>query len=73
MRLTSFWDFKEELPIYYLDIIAHRDISDLIAKEFDVIHESPQLVVINNGKLIYNASHMGISVKNLHSVLEVKN
>ncbi len=73
MRLSSFWDFKEELPIYYLDLIAFREISTLIAEHFDVKHESPQLLVIKDGECLYNASHMGISVKELHSELEVKN
>ena len=73
MRLTSFWDFNQELPIYYLDLIAFREISNLIADTFDVAHESPQLLVIKEGKCIYNASHLSISVKDLHSALGVEN
>jgi bacillithiol system protein YtxJ len=72
-RLTSFWDFKEELPVYYLDLIAFRNISNLIAEQFEVQHESPQLLVIKAGKCIYKASHLSISVKDLHTQLEVKN
>ena len=70
-RLSSFWDFKEELPLYYLDLIAHRDLSSLIAEKFNVRHESPQLIVIKNGKSIYDESHMSISVKTIRSELEV--
>ncbi|MBL4594452.1 MAG: bacillithiol system redox-active protein YtxJ [Flavobacteriales bacterium] len=72
MRLVSFWDFKGELPIYYLDLIAFRDISNLIAEQFNVPHESPQLLIIKDGKCVYNASHLSISVKNIHSELGVK-
>ncbi|MBL4670102.1 MAG: bacillithiol system redox-active protein YtxJ [Flavobacteriales bacterium] len=67
MRLTSFWNFEDELPIYYLDLISFREISGLIAEKFGVQHESPQLLIIKNGDCIYNASHMSISVKALHS------
>jgi len=70
-RLSSFWDFNDELPIYYLDLIAFRDLSGLIAEKFNIQHESPQLLVIKNGKCVYEASHMSISVKTLHAELEV--
>jgi bacillithiol system protein YtxJ len=72
-RLSLSWDFKEELPIYYLDLLSYRHISDLIAEKFNVFHESPQLIVIKNGKVIYHNSHLSISVKDLHLALEVKN
>ncbi len=72
-RISASWDFKDELPIYYLDLLSYRDLSNLIAEKFNVFHESPQLIVIKDGKVIYNASHLSISVKNLHQALEVKN
>ena len=69
-RLSSFWDFNEELPIYYLDLIAYRGLSDSIAQQFDIMHESPQLLVIKNGECVYDASHLSISVKDLHAELK---
>lgn len=42
---------------YYLDLIAHREISNRIAQLFSVEHQSPQVIVIRNGKAIYDASH----------------
>lgn len=69
-RLSSFWDFKEELPIYYLDLIAYRELSSLIAQKFNVQHESPQILIVKKGECVYDASHMAISVKSLHSELE---
>ena len=52
---------------YYLDLIAHRNISNKVAEEFDIFHESPQVLLIKNGECIYNESHMGIS---MHEILE---
>ena len=70
-RLESSWDFdSEKLPIYYLDLISYREISNLIAKKFDVEHESPQLLIIKDGECFYHESHMSISVKNVHSGLQ---
>ena len=71
-RISSFWDFNEKLPLYYLDLITYRAISNLIAQQFEVAHESPQLLVINNGTCIYHSSHMEISLKNLETALKIK-
>lgn len=73
MRLSSFWNFNEELPLYYIDIIAFREISNLVGEKFSIQHESPQLMIIKEGRCIYDASHLAISVKSLRSKLDVKN
>ena len=43
-------------PVYILDLLNHRDLSDAIAKDFNVEHESPQALVIKDGKCVYNCS-----------------
>jgi bacillithiol system protein YtxJ len=53
--------------MYYLDLIAHRDISNQIAVDFGVEHESPQFILIKNGEATYHESHYGI---NLSEILE---
>lgn len=47
--------------LYYLDLLAHRNLSNAIADQLGIRHESPQLIVIENGKAIANASHQDIS------------
>jgi bacillithiol system protein YtxJ len=51
---------EEEATPYFLDLIAHRDISNAIAERFNVIHQSPQVLVIKNGTSVYDESHDGI-------------
>ena len=50
------------VDFYYLDLIKHRNISQKIASEFDVSHESPQVLLIKNGACVYDESHSGISM-----------
>lgn len=70
-RLEDHWDFsKEEVDIYYLDLIRYRDLSNAIAEEFSVYHESPQLILVRNGESTYDASHLDISVKELRECFE---
>jgi len=42
---------------YFLDLIAHRDVSNEIASRFKVVHQSPQVIVIKNGQEVFNTSH----------------
>ena len=48
------------IPIYYLDLIAHRDLSRMIAEELDLAHQSPQLIIVHKGQVITHASHHAI-------------
>ncbi len=62
-RFELDWEqFPESLPLYFLDLIKHRDISNKVAEDFQVHHESPQLLLIKNGECILDQSHGGISV-----------
>lgn len=70
-RLSSKWDFEKELPIYYLDLIKHRNISDAVTEMFSIEHESPQFLLIKNGTCIYNSSHSAISVKEIKEFLKL--
>ncbi len=47
---------------FFLDLIAHRNISNEIESRFDVTHQSPQLIVLENGKAVYDASHQSIDL-----------
>jgi bacillithiol system protein YtxJ len=55
----------DKVTPYFLDLIAHRDISNEIATRFGVTHQSPQLILIKEGKAIYNVSHSDIDAKEL--------
>lgn len=55
----------ENIDFYYLDLIKHRNISQKVAEDFDVSHESPQILMIKNGKCIYDESHSGITMNEI--------
>jgi len=63
-RFEMDWDqMPDSIPLYFLDLIKHRDISGQIATDFHVHHESPQLLLIKEGECILDQSHGGISVE----------
>lgn len=64
-RMESRWKDDEKVQAWYLDLLAHRDISNEIASVFQVEHASPQVLLIKNGKCFYHNSHNGISVPDI--------
>jgi bacillithiol system protein YtxJ len=68
MALKQFeneFNSSDKVTPYFLDLIAHRDISNEIANRFGVTHQSPQLILIKEGKAIYNVSHSDIDAEEL--------
>ncbi len=59
-RLEREWTGKEPTEAYFLDLIAHRDLSTLIASTLHVPHESPQAILVRDGQAVADWSHMAI-------------
>jgi bacillithiol system protein YtxJ len=70
-RLERNWiDEKDSFTLkpYLLDLLNHRDISNTIAQKWQIEHESPQVLIIENEKCIYNTSHNGIDYEEIMSL-----
>lgn len=52
----------ESGDFYFLDLIKFRSISNKIAEDFAVHHQSPQVLVIKNMECVYEESHSGIQM-----------
>jgi bacillithiol system protein YtxJ len=57
------FDSADATDTYFLDLIEYRDVSNEIASRFQVVHQSPQLLLIKNGQSVYDASHSDIDAK----------
>lgn len=69
-RLEEGWDFqKDELSFYYLDLLSYRGISNKIADQLGVTHQSPQVIVIKNGAAVFDTSHHAVSVAALRQAI----
>lgn len=66
-RLERHWKEEEmkSLKPYFLDLLSFRALSTEIANTFQVVHESPQVLIIKNGEAIYHNSHFGIDYKSI--------
>lgn len=61
-RLERNWNDKEMAHVkpYFLDLLSFREISHQIAEQFQVAHQSPQALLIANGKSVLDLSHFAI-------------
>jgi bacillithiol system protein YtxJ len=71
-RLERHWNTQEmaHVKAYFLDLLSHRNISDQIADRFSVEHESPQIMVIQNGKSILHLSHFDINYEQIRAAVK---
>ena len=68
-QLEKTWEGPQE-NIYFLDLLAHRDVSNQIAEELHVVHQSPQAIVFQRGEVLYHDSHSNISTRAIEKALK---
>jgi len=65
-QLEETWDIDvAELVAHYLDLLSYRDVSNYIAETSGIYHQSPQILLFNNGKVVMDASHHAIKVESI--------
>ena len=66
---NMFDESMSNVKVYYLDLLNYRDVSDKVGVTFNVIHQSPQLLIIKNEVSVFNASHQDITSVKLQDYL----
>lgn len=59
----------EKADFYFLNVINQRRLSQHVAEKLQVRHESPQLIIIRGGEVIWNGSHYQVSAGALSEIL----
>ena len=57
-------------PVYLVDVVADSPLSQQIVKVTAVRHESPQAILIRNGRAVWSASHGGVTSGALHNAVD---
>lgn len=60
---------ENDVDLHYLDLLSYREVSDEVGYRFQVLHQSPQLLVIRNGIAVAHASHGAINTLDLNSFI----
>ena len=71
-RLESAWTLEDaaEHTVHYLDVLKYRPLSNLIADRYAVQHESPQVLVVRDGRCVHVSNHFGITYSITVAALE---
>jgi bacillithiol system protein YtxJ len=62
-QVRSFLDSRPDVPACLVDVIEDREISAEIARATSVRHESPQVLLLKGGRVVWHASHYGITAE----------
>jgi len=68
-RLERNWKLGNNSRAYFLDLLTYRSISNEIASRFGVPHESPQVLIIQQGEAVYDRSHFDINYPEIEKQL----
>ena len=60
-QFVASYDTELNADLYYLDLLSYREVSDEVGYKFQVMHQSPQLIIVNNGETVAHASHGAIN------------
>lgn len=52
---------EKNADLFYLDLLNYREISNEVGSKFQVMHQSPQIIIIKNGVVVAHASHGDIN------------
>lgn len=61
---------KETIDYYFVVVSENRDISNQIAEETKIKHESPQIFLISNKEVIWHTSHSNITKESILEALK---
>ncbi|MEM9076599.1 MAG: bacillithiol system redox-active protein YtxJ [Bacteroidota bacterium] len=62
---TGSYNLGESADLHFLDLHAHRNVSNEVASRFGVMHQSPQLLIVKDGDVSFHTSHGNIADINL--------
>lgn len=70
LEVERFSRSQREVPVYGIDVIRQRGISDLVARRLEIGHESPQVILVREGHAMWHASHFRVTAAALAAAVE---
>lgn len=64
-EITRFAAAHPDVTVYIVDVIQFRPLSRAIANRTGIRHQSPQAILIHNGKPVWNGSHFRVTLDEL--------
>lgn len=70
-HIKGFVKTHPDIPVYLIDVIAHRPLSMEAANRLQIRHESPQAIAIVDGEVVWSGSHGEVTTEALAAAIGV--
>lgn len=64
-EVAFFAEGHPDVPVYRVDVVSHRQLTQTIARRLGVPHESPQVILVADGAAVWWASHWEVRATDL--------
>ncbi len=68
-EMEGFVEAHPDVPVYWIDVLEDRPVSDFLAEKTGIRHESPQAVLWQDGKVSWHGSHWRVTRKTVERQL----
>lgn len=58
-------EILQHADMHFVNVVNSREASNAIASKFDLRHESPQALLVDDGEVVWHASHGSINAEAL--------
>ncbi|MFZ3102452.1 MAG: bacillithiol system redox-active protein YtxJ [Desulfitobacteriaceae bacterium] len=62
---------QDEVLVVMIKVIESRAVSNQVAEELGVMHQSPQALLLSNGKVLWQVSHQAVIRENIAKALDL--
>ena len=63
-------DSSDEVLVVMIKVIESRPVCSQVAEDLGVKHQSPQVLLLNNKKVLWHASHQSVTQNKIKKALE---
>ena len=60
-QVNRYLETDPDVPVYIVDVLGAREVSNAISDHLGLQHESPQVIVVRRGQAVWDKSHFGIT------------
>jgi len=64
-EVRKFAESHPDVPVFMIDVVRARPVSNHVSQHFSVVHQSPQALVIQEGHSVWDASHLDVTAGGL--------
>ncbi len=70
-EMKSFHRENPQVPLFVLHVVEERGLSDSVSERTGIRHESPQLLLLEQGSVRWHASHFDVTSQMLRERIPV--